>query len=79
MKLADFYGIPEETVTRMMRNGHISCSVARHFEIYDEYKKHVACCGMGRTKEDIYNHIADTLHVSVSTVRQVVWQLDKIS
>ncbi len=79
MKLADFYGIPEETVTRMMRNGHLSCSVARHFEIYDSYKKYVSCCGSGKTKEEICNDVADSLGVSSSTVKQVVWRIDKIS
>jgi hypothetical protein len=64
MKFADFYGIPEDTAKRMFNNGHISCSVERHFDIYGEYKKFVQCCGMGKTKEDIYTHISETMRVS---------------
>lgn len=78
MRFADFYGIPEDVAKKMIRNGHVSCSVARHFEIYDAYKKFVACCGLGKTKDDMYSDVADQMKVSVSTVRQVVYSMDKI-
>ena len=41
MSLSKKYGIPEETIKLMIKDGWLSCSVAKCEEIIVHYKKHV--------------------------------------
>jgi hypothetical protein len=76
MSLADYYGLPESVVKKMISNGHISCSVVSHFEMYEAYKK---LLGTGLTKDQIYTEVSGQFRVSYSTVKLAVWNIDKKS
>lgn len=78
MSLENRYNIPKETVKEMVQDGVISCSVARHFEIYDHFLNYRSS-HPGKSMYDCFFEVAQQLKVSESTVKQVVYKLDKKS
>jgi hypothetical protein len=74
MSLSDKYGIPQETVNQMVKDGVISCKYPRHEEVYNLYKTY---SGSGKTKTDIYYEMADKLKMSFETIKKIVAQMGK--
>jgi predicted transcriptional regulator len=78
MSLHKKYGIPEATVKQMVCDGVISCSVSRHYEIYDRFRQ-LKEQFPSRTKLDIIIQVAEEMNTSEATVDKVVYSLHKKS
>jgi hypothetical protein len=76
MSLEKKYGIPEATVKQMVCDGVISCSVARHYEIYGRFQQ-IESQSQGRSTFDIILQVADELKVNDSTVQKIVYSFRK--
>lgn len=80
MSLEKKYNIPADIVKKLVNDGVISCSVIRHFEIFDAYTNFVASGkAQGKSNPDVYYELGQQLGVSDSTVKQIVYKLGKIS
>lgn len=78
MSLDKKYNIPEETFKKMVRDGVISCSVARHYEIYDYYQQYKRSAqGSCKSAMDIYYSVAQEFRISEVMVRKIVYAIDK--
>jgi len=78
MSLDKKYQIPAETVKKMVQDGVISCSIARHHEIYDYYLSFKSTCS-GKSNAEIFFHVAEKMKVSESSVKAIVYKLDRNS
>lgn len=70
MKLSNKYGIPQETVDRMVKDGVISCLWPRYEKIYALFKS-----GMTKTgaiKSHVINDIADAERISERQIREII-------
>lgn len=75
MKLANKYNIPEETITRMVKDGVISCKWPMHEEVYTMY---LTLKSTGRTATQIYLEIGEAKKISEETVKKIVFRMGKI-
>lgn len=69
MSLADKYGIPEEKIKAMIKDGWISCTVAKYEEVVWIYKRNIA---EGKCKSQAVTNAADEAHISERTVWYVL-------
>lgn len=70
MSLSKRYGIPEDAVKKMIKDGWITCSAPMYEKIYDDFVKSTSCSYKSLTA--VYNEVAEKNHVSEKTVRDVV-------
>jgi hypothetical protein len=75
MKLCNKYNIPQQTVDQMVKDGVISSKWPAYEEVYGMYNLLKAS---GKSKEQIYNDIADQKNMSARTVRAMVEAVAKI-
>lgn len=73
--LSNKYGVPEDTVKKMIRDGVIACSWSKYEEVYTAYQK---LKNSGSPKYKIYMDISIELGVSERTVKDIVLKMDKI-
>lgn len=76
MSLHKKYGIPESTVKQMVDDGVISCSVKRHYEIYDRFLQ-LRSLHPASTKLSLIIRVAEEMHATESTVDKIVHTLHK--
>lgn len=79
MSLDKRYNIPEETVKKMVRDGVISCSVAKDFEIFEAYQQYAnSVDASGKSKAEIYIIIAEKFRYNSDTVKKIIYKIGKI-
>lgn len=76
MSLDKKYQIPIETVKRMVKDGVISCSIARNYEIYD-YFLSMKSQNPLLANVDLITKVSENMRVSESTVEKVVYTFGK--
>lgn len=76
MSLAKKYQIPIETVKRMVKDGVISCSIDRNYEIYD-YFLSMKSQNPLLANVDLITKVSENMHVPESTVEKVVYTFGK--
>jgi len=76
MSLDKKYGIPAEVVSKMVKDGVISCSVARNYEIFDTFEA-MRAANPQRSITDISNEVATKLHLQPELVKKVIWLVRK--
>lgn len=69
MSLAKKYGIPEETIKLMIKDGWLSCSVAKCEEIIVHYKRHVDA---GVPKLEAVHRVEDEIKVSERHIYRIL-------
>lgn len=69
MSLSKKYGIPEETIKLMIKDGWLSCSVAKCEEVIVHYKKHIS---QGIPKPEAVHRVADEIKVSESYIYRIM-------
>ncbi len=69
MSLSNKYGISQETVNQMVKDGVISCSWPMYEEVFNLYQSMLSS---GKNKTQIYNEIADRKGISERTVRDII-------
>lgn len=75
MKLSNKYNIPQNTLDQMVKDGVISSKWPAYEEIYALFN---SMKSSGKSKEQIYNDIADQKNMSSRTVRAMVEAVAKI-
>lgn len=76
MSLDKKYQIPVETVKKMIKDGVISCSIARNFDVYDYFltmKQQNPMLG----NSQIISNVSTEMKLSVSTVEKIVYVFGK--
>jgi hypothetical protein len=76
MTIENKYGVPRETIKKMVDDGIISTSVVRHYDMYDLYKRYKSEC-QTCTEHFIMLRIADEMKYSLEMVQKVVYKLCK--
>ena len=76
MSIAKKYGVPEDTIVKMVNDGVISCSVKRHYEIYDRFVQ-LRSLNPSATKASLIIKVAEEMHATEATVDKVVHTLHK--
>lgn len=74
MSLSNKYGIPQETVNQMIKDGVISCKYPRYEEVYNLF---LTYSGSGKTKTDIYYEMGEKLKMSSESIKKIVAQMGK--
>lgn len=69
MSLGKKYGIPEETVKLLIKDGWLSCSVAKCEEVIIHYKKHIS---EGIPKPEAVHRVCDEINISKSYVYRLI-------
>ncbi len=77
MTLENKYNVPTETIKRMVKDGVISCSVSRHYEIYDLYKSKWAT-GQFETINAVCYEIERVSGEDFENVKKIIYKLGKI-
>ena len=73
MSLSDKYGIPEEKIKLLIKDGWISCSVTKYEEVIYTYKKNLAS---GQSSREAICNTADDLKVSDRHVYRIIHKFD---
>lgn len=75
MSLEKEFGIPKETINRMVNRGVISCSIVRHYEIYDMFLE-IKKANPNKSMREICFEISDKeSHYSFEMVKTIVNKL----
>lgn len=76
MTLENKYNVSRETLTQMAKDGVISCSVLRHYEILDIFNR-LKNDKPTRSNYDIFCQMASELRLSTDTIDKIVYNLRK--
>lgn len=76
MSLEKYYGVPRETIKKMIRDGVISCSLESHLEVYEMYKARV---GKFETLHDICVDISQSSTYQVDNIKKIIQKFRKNS
>jgi hypothetical protein len=72
MTIENKYGIPRETVQRMVNDGVIPCSVKNRYEIYDLFQQLKSQC-TACTVVSIMHEVAEKRNESFENVRKIIY------
>jgi len=75
MKLSNKYGVSQDTINQMVKDGVLSSKWPAYEEVYSMYLKLKETC---RSKEEIYYIISDQKNIHKSTVRLMIETIAKI-
>lgn len=75
MSLSKKYNVPQETITKMVQDGVISCSWPRYEEIYAQFK---SLTNSGLSSVEACYQIAEKEGINERTVRNMVYRIGKI-
>lgn len=75
MSLSNKYGIPQETVKRMVQDGVISCSWPLYEDVYARYQELLKT---GQSKNQIYYQISEEKSIPERTIRFMISKIGKI-
>lgn len=78
MSLENKYGIPKETIQRMVNDGVIPCFVKNHHEIYDHFvrlKSQCPSCSI----VSLAKQVEDATGVDWENVRKIIYKIGKIA
>lgn len=78
MSLENKYGVPKETIQRMVNDGVIPCFVKNHYEIYDHFKRLRDECP-SCTIVALARKIEDSTGVDSENVRKIIYKFGKIA
>lgn len=73
MSLSEKYGIPQDKITMLIKDGWISCSAAKYEEVVYIYKKNLA---EGKTKLEAISNTAEETRVSDRHVYRIIHKFD---
>ncbi len=73
MSLADKYGIPEEKIKLLIKDGWINCSTAKYEEVVYIYKRNL---DEGKTKLQAISNAAEQAKISDRTVYRILHKFD---
>ena len=76
MSLSNKYNIPEETLTKMVRDGVVNTKSVTSYEVYELFKS-LMNSQPGKSKSEIYYQIADIKKMNYFTVKEMVYRSDK--
>lgn len=76
MSLENTYGVPRETIKKMVRDGVISCSIISHVEVWDMYKSRV---GKFDTLHEICVDISLSSSYQVDNIKKIIQKFRKNS
>lgn len=74
MSLDKKYNIPAETVSKMVQDGVISCSVVRHYELLDMFNA-MKVANPTMSNYEIFYHISEKTGNSQDNVKNIVYKL----
>lgn len=74
MSLDKKYQIPEETIKRMVKDGVISCSIVRGYEVYDRYLE-IKGLFPELSNSKIFIQMADEFKMSDKNIDRIVYSL----
>lgn len=74
MSIAKKYNIPEQTVKDMVKKGVISCSIVRHYEIFEYYEQYYNSNPTLRAYE-VLEHVGEHFKVSPETVKKIAREM----
>lgn len=72
MSLSKKYGIPQEKVKELIKDGWISCSVPMYEKIYQDFQNSMSVGG--KTQTAVFLEVAEKNHVSEKTVQKIVYK-----
>jgi hypothetical protein len=73
MSLADKYGIPEEKIKALIKDGWISCSATKYEEVIFIYKK---CIAEGKPKLQAISNAAESANLKERQVYNIIHKFD---
>jgi len=73
MSLADKYGIPEDKIKLLIKDGWISCSVAKYEEVIYTYKQNLI---KGLSNPDAVANTADSVKLSDRQVYRIIHKFE---
>ena len=73
MSLADKYGIPEDKIKLLIKDGWISCSVAKSEEVIYTYKQNLI---KGLSNPDAVSNTADSVKLSDRQVYRIIHKFE---
>jgi hypothetical protein len=76
MTLENKYNVSRETLKTMVRDGIISCSVVRHYEVYDHYQKLKTECPTC-TVNALIEKAANDMRESYENVKKILYTIGK--
>jgi len=79
MSISNKYNIPLETVRQMVKDGTISCSVARYDEVFDAYKKYKTEHPDKSNSQIFYELSEQMTNITYESVKKIVYIMGKKS
>lgn len=73
MSLADKYGIPEETIKALIKDGWITCTATKYEEVIYIYKRNLK---EGKCKSQAVSNAADEARISDRQVWRIIHKFD---
>ena len=73
MSLADKYGIPEEKIKMLIKDGWISCTVTKYEEVIYTYKRNIS---NGLQNADAISATADSVKLSDRQVYRIIHKFE---
>ena len=73
MSLADKYGIPQEKITALIKDGWISCTVSKYEEVVYIYRRNIQ---EGKCKSQAISNAADEAKVSDRHVWRILHKFE---
>lgn len=76
MSLENTYGVPRETIKKMVRDGVISCSLISHLEVYEMYKSKQES-GKYNSLISICVSISESTGYQVDNIKKIIYKFSK--
>jgi hypothetical protein len=73
MSLSDKYGIPEEKIKLLIKDGIISCSYSKYEEVVYIYKRNIT---NGMSNPDAISNAADSVKLSERQVYRIIHKFE---
>lgn len=73
MTLSEKYGIPEDKIKALIKDGWITCSATKYEEVIYLYKRNI---GEGKTKLQAISNAAEAAKVSDRQVYRIIHKFD---
>jgi len=73
MSLSDKYGIPEEKIKMLIKDGWLSCSLPKYEEVIYTYKQNLS---KGLSNPDAISNTADSVKLSDRQVYRIIHKFE---